>query len=437
MPAAEGTVSPEDERADLWARAGVRVCATLLLRGRRVGEAIALLKAVATTARTMHSFLAMFEVSSRLPPPPPLPTPPSSPPLHSSATPPAPSAPPLRFSQAHMLEVLEAALTAPQHGLASEGNLLRWQLRSSLRFGHAPPPPPPPLACPPPTAATLLSAPRIVIVMPFVAAERARLTANLGSWRDGGGIEPCASSDPSAAGGRPAAREIDLMLYAADGADRPELSSWLPSAAAATALLGSAARCFRDVHLRHANLSASEQHYLGGWDNTGPNNLFFRLFFDQALHRRYDAMLWMEADVLPVKPLWLERLTEEAAFPRGYWRKGPAQQPRLAHSMVSAHHYHMNSAGLYRLGQPCFVALLRRVALEHPGAPHDVSTHLFLHEPRHFHIWQQVAHRFHYTDFVQNRLDVWSDDAVAAVSADTFLVHGKHRADAGERPPRA
>ena len=82
-----------------------------------------------------------------------------------------------------------------------------------------------------------------------------------------------------------------------------------------------------------------------------------------------------------------------------------------------------------KLGQPCFLALLKRIRAEHPRQPADVSTHLFLHDPRHFHIWQTVAHRFHYTDFVQNRLDAWDVAAVRAVSADTVLVHGKLRRD--------
>ena len=159
----------------------------------------------------------------------------------------------------------------------------------------------------------------------------------------------------------------------------------------------------------------------------GPNNLFYNLFLDEWLHASYDVLLWMETDLLPIKPLWLPRVYEEAAAPRGFWRKGPAQQPRLAHSMISAHHYHMNTAGLYRLGQPCFIALMARVRAEHPKQPADVSTHLFLHEPRHFHIWQQHAHRFLYTDLVQNRLDAWDEAAITAVSPDTVLVHGKLR----------
>ena len=301
-----------------------------------------------------------------------------------------------------------------------------------LRFGHAAgDAPPPPLACPPPAPQPLLTEPRIVVVMPFVAEELERLTANLGSWRDGGGAEPCAASAEAAGAGgaaaeAPTSASVDLMLYAAEPPTHPALRRW--SAPPLRRLLpGGSSRCFGSVFVRHANLSQAEKYYIGGWVNTGPNHLFYNLFFDPWVHERYDVMLWMETDMVPVRPRWLGRVAEEARWPRGYWRKGPAQQPALTHAMVSTHHYHMNSAGLYRLGQPCFVELMRRVAAEHPGAPHDVSTHLFLHEPRHFPIWQQHAHRFLYTDLVQNRLDEWSLDDIRQLSPDTVFVHGKLR----------
>ena len=51
-------------------------------------------------------------------------------------------------------------------------------------------------------------------------------------------------------------------------------------------VLGEAAACFRSVYVRHGNLSSAEQHYIGGWDNTGPNNLFYRLFLDDAFQKR-------------------------------------------------------------------------------------------------------------------------------------------------------
>ena len=71
---------------------------------------------------------------------------------------------------------------------------------------------------------------------------------------------------------------------------------------------------------------------------------------------------------------------------------------------------------------------MRRVQAEFPKQPHDVSTHLFLHDPRHFHIFQTVAHRFLYTDVVQNRLDQWNLELIRQVSPDTVFVHGKNLA---------
>ena len=53
--------------------------------------------------------------------------------------------------------------------------------------------------------------------------------------------------------------------------------------------------------VRHANLTAAEQYYIRGWDNTGPNNLFTSLFFAAEVQRDYDLAFWMEADVYPVQ----------------------------------------------------------------------------------------------------------------------------------------
>ena len=61
---------------------------------------------------------------------------------------------------------------------------------------------------------------------------------------------------------------------------------------------------------------------------------------------------------------------------------------------------------------------------QQPGVP---SPQMFLHDPHHFHIWQTVAHRFLYTDLVQNRLDEWSLDDIQQLSPDTVFVHGKLR----------
>ena len=100
---------------------------------------------------------------------------------------------------------------------------------------------------------------------------------------------------PSAEG----AGKVDLMLYAAGSraASRPWYDPPGP-------LLHDSAACFGRVFVRNANLTKEEQFYLGGWDNTGPNNLFYGLMLDPWLHDSYDAVLWMETDMVPIRPPW-------------------------------------------------------------------------------------------------------------------------------------
>ena len=111
---------PEGPRAqsDTWQLLGLRVCALLHLRTGDEGRALTILKSQLRASATVHNFISGFALDAWLPPPV------------------SPVAPP-RFSLEQMLEVLEDALqSAPQHRLASEGHLLKWQLRRMLGFGR-------------------------------------------------------------------------------------------------------------------------------------------------------------------------------------------------------------------------------------------------------------------------------------------------------------
>ena len=383
----------------------MRLCAVLQLRTGNADAAVQTLRRFVAMQPTVHGFLSAFLLGSRL----------DAPALPDGGAAPPPS----RFTLEQMLHVLEAALQQPHLGLASEANLLRWQIVRMLNFGTPPPGGSrPALACPPPVAQSVMRHPRILIAVPLVASERERLDGALRLWTSTGGTAPCHSSAPRETG-------VDLAFYLADTAE--ETDDWARELTREDGPLGSVLSCFGRVMLRNANLTKAEQYYIGGGDNTGPNNLFWSVFGDDHVHRQYDFMFWMESDVAPIADNWISRLAEEAAAPRGFWRKGPIQQPALEHTMVSTHHYHMNTAGLYRLGQPCYRELMSRVKAESGNQPLDVSTHLFLHDPHHFHIYQQVAHRFLYTDFIENRLDEWTVSSVRAASPDTAFVHGKHR----------
>eukprot|EP00964_Phaeocystis_antarctica_P151430 scaffold119034_cov63-Phaeocystis_antarctica.AAC.1 len=222
--AEEGAAAAEQ---DTWSEVGWRLCAALLLRAGRPEEAVALLKARTADAPTLHAFMGAFELASRVPPPR---LPAGGGAEASSVGVSLGEASPSRFSLEQVAEVLDAALLRPQHGLASEGNLLRRHLRTALSFGQpANVAPAPPLACPPPPPAQRQDAPRLVVVVPFVAAEKPRLLAGLRRWA--AEARPCEPPATVDAAGHAERGPVDLLLYAAWEA-QPRSSSAAAAAAA-------------------------------------------------------------------------------------------------------------------------------------------------------------------------------------------------------------
>ena len=332
--------------------------------------------------------------------------------------------------------VMAAIRERPRVAASSEAHLLSWGFSENSEFGsvatprdfvceqeegsgsgddadglaktrvdtHYPPPPDP-----------FLAHPRIVVAVPFVTAEKTRLEQVLESW----------SKRPPCTAGAMLDADIDLLLYFSGTYDNTP--AWVHRAAHRFREVHENENCFRRVRVRYANLTLEQSRYEGGWDNTGPNNLLYGLLLDPSIARQYDMVMWHETDVHPVRTGWVSRLVEEAKYPRGFWRKGPQMLPLYGSlSVVSEHHYHMNTAGLYRL-DPCFLKLLKRVRAEFPVAPADAALHLFLRSQSRFRNFQRFAHKFHYTDFVQNWIGEWTETQVFDQSPNTFLVHGKHR----------
>ena len=101
--------------------------------------------------------------------------------------------------------------------------------------------------------------PRLLVVIPAVASEGARLRENLQLWGRQHHF-PCREpSQPDGEGGR-----ADVMLlFSRSPAEAPD---WLrPPEHAMRDLLGEAAECFGEASVRYANLSAAEEFYEGAW----------------------------------------------------------------------------------------------------------------------------------------------------------------------------
>ena len=331
-----------------------------LLHGQRA-SAMALCEAVAATS-------VDFNVVYRcLLPLLPLPLPPASP----------------RFTLAEMHTMLSNIRDQTVHGGSSVTNLHIWDLEQWLGFGarsnqlvgHLLPVSSSasgigvgasegavttdlaPLQCDAAASAQISAAalprPRLLVVVPVVPKEGARLQENFREWQRDRHF-PCSHTATD--------REQKPHLMLLFSRTAQEAPDWL--AGGLDTLLGDAAVCFGKRWIRYANLSAAEEFYQGAWVAAGPNNLFYPLMEDPNLHTAHDFVFWQESDAFPIQPNWLDRLVWECQAPLGFWRKGPTQRPVQQADflgMVGIHHYHMNAVGFYRLGDPCYREFLRRV----------------------------------------------------------------------------
>lgn len=197
-------------------------------------------------------------------------------------------------------------------------------------------------------------------------------------------------------------------------------------------------RCIRRQRLVFANLTDKEDDYPGGI-----NAMFFRLLTGrlQGVETHdYTSVFWMEPDVTPIKPLWLDNLVREASIDLQFWVKG---SPYLGDTFDASSRQerdwigHINGNALYRLNDPDFVRFLRIVLdREPPGhywKPFDVSIWKVLQDfPYSWHMYQRIAHRFIYSEFVQNwSFELTPEDVLRTKqNPRTFLLHGK-RGSAG------
>jgi hypothetical protein len=245
------------------------------------------------------------------------------------------------------------------------------------------------------------SSAHLAVVVPFIASQIPLLMESMRRWqRD---AAPC----------RQACRPIDLVL----------LFHRQLNATARAQLQSVPLSCFRDVTVLNANLPPENDTY-----GVGTVSMFYGIFHSRRLAQRYDAVFLMEPDVVAVRPYWLDELQRQADR-RDFWVRGGLQRAPHFLERGFGPDYSINGNALYRLGSPCFVALLERSRrAQSAGTPFDLALRAMLVDPARFAEQQRILHHIQYAEFIRNMGDghTWTElEDVRRNAPATFLVHTK------------
>lgn len=267
---------------------------------------------------------------------------------------------------------------------------------------------------------------KLLILVPFTARDMVSLSENLDRWRKNGPACDARVRENNVS---------DMWFYYS------KTSNELPtqfSQFQATKAYRQLDHCFSRVVVAFANLTTEEDDY-----PVGINIMFYRLVAGEThAHdlRDFNALYWMEPDVEPIKPYWLNALVRESLGGDDFWMKGSIYLGDLfdgAGGQDWTWAGHINGNALYRLHQPMFTQFLQIVMdLEPPGhfwKPFDVSIWKVLHDfPYFWHAHQRIAKHFMYADFVEHwGFTITDDEIVNSVQhSRTYMVHGRKNSSA-------
>merc|ERR1711988_1085890 len=198
---------------------------------------------------------------------------------------------------------------------------------------------------------------RFAIVRPFVEKDSSLLidgmSADKPAWKEAC-EKPRNSDSPT-----------DLIFYFNKDLDaKPQLKAQLEQLAFAPHI----DKCFQNVKVVSANLPNE----LDGYPR-GACNQFFRLFIDDQTRKligQYTSIFYMEPDIQPVKPMWLELIRKEAstAALSWFWVTGPTYDssfvPEDYRRNTPYLNNHINGNAIYRYDEDAYLNFLRNAFTE-------------------------------------------------------------------------
>ena len=284
------------------------------------------------------------------------------------------------------------------------------------------------------------------VAVPFTPGEEAALSENLERWNEPGLIPRLPMDSPS----------TTALVLVLNGSRDAALEDRVRKVFDA---LPNVVDSFAALEFQYCELSADDDYYErdyskdvgpGGF-KAGPNAQFFRAM---ELLRPYGGYVFqMETDCYPVRPGWLTALERLVASRDPFWVMGSIY--RGVDTIAPGYRDHINGNAIYAVGDPAFHEFLAEVW--RPAMAELVQTTrtlaydcvlplLFSSDEGGWEHQQRTAHRFLYTDFIQNHagraeLETGAGQDVRQIRAgspDTYLVHGRHLRpddDAGTTAP--
>ncbi len=282
------------------------------------------------------------------------------------------------------------------------------------------------------------------VAVPMVFAEEEMLVANLERW-----------ATPAATPRFPAdtGYAVPLVLVL-NGKRDPEFEDRVTIAFARSGLCP---RSFSKLEFLYCELSAEEDKYQRdyskkpgpGGHKSGPNAQFFRSMVLLRDHGPYVFM--METDCIAVRPNWLVELERIVDGAEPCWMLGSMY--RGVGEINERYRVHINGNAVYAVGDEEFQTFLSevwrpaldRLVKKFRTLAYDcvLPLHFFGEKPapsgEEWDVYRTVAHRFRFTDFMQNhastaeleRNEGKSLDEIRDGSPRTYIVHGRHFLEAG------
>jgi hypothetical protein len=135
---------------------------------------------------------------------------------------------------------------------------------------------------------------------------------------------------------------------------------------------------------------------------------FFRTIDMPALRDNADYFAYMEPDTLPVRALWLDRLYEQVEHGGDFWLKGSlyrgANKPLDYCYTLCGCAEHINGNAIHALHDERYLKFLRSVhrQMDFMSFNYDAFIMNRLKTMENWQFFQEHAHRFQYTEFIQH-----------------------------------